>query len=208
MVYYILSFFLLIIFKFIYDTFLTNNGEKKWEKYRESYPHKAAVIENNKGFNLNTNAEIRTDGYYLAKIAQPNTDNVMTTLYFFLLFTKKGFVCYKEIVDIIEWRKNNPNDDIRDAIMEVNEIEDIEISPYLTNYKIKNGGVNMKFFDINNFGNKNYNSPKVYNELYGSILHNGLLLSFDCSFFSFELSEYEKRNFFKNVKFNFIKCQF
>ena len=66
----------------------------------------------------------------------------------------------------------------------------------------------MKFFDRNEFANNDINFPRVYNEWYGTILNNGLLLSFDYSYFSYALSEYEKSNLFKNVKFDFIKCKF
>jgi phage pi2 protein 07 len=34
-----------VIGKFIYDTYLTNNAEKNWEKYREEYPLDAAKID-------------------------------------------------------------------------------------------------------------------------------------------------------------------
>ena len=67
MIYYILSIVLIFICKFIYDSFLTNNTEKNWEKYKQDNPHKAIAVENSKGFNMNPNAEIRTDGYYLSK---------------------------------------------------------------------------------------------------------------------------------------------
>lgn len=36
---------LAVIGKFIYDTYLTNNTQKNWEKYREEYPQDAAKID-------------------------------------------------------------------------------------------------------------------------------------------------------------------
>ena len=169
---------------------------------------KSGENNNSKRHNINSNVMIRTDGYYLGKITKPNLDNVMTTLHFLLIFTKKGFVCYQEIEDIIEWRKYNSNDSIRDGIIEINKIQEIEINPYLTNFKVKNEEITMKFFDIEDFANDDVQEPRVYNEWYGSILEEGLLLSFDYSYFSYALSEYEKSNLFKNVKFDFIKCKF
>ena len=47
-------FALIMIFKFIYDTYLTNNTEKDWQKYKQDYPEDAERIDKNKGLNFNT----------------------------------------------------------------------------------------------------------------------------------------------------------
>lgn len=45
---------ILIILKFIYDTFLSNKTETEWSKYKSENPENAARIERNKGLNINT----------------------------------------------------------------------------------------------------------------------------------------------------------
>ncbi|GAB2601435.1 hypothetical protein [Spirosoma areae] len=40
--------------KFIYDTYITDNTDKNWEKYQKNNPESAAGIEGNRGLNFNT----------------------------------------------------------------------------------------------------------------------------------------------------------
>lgn len=46
--------FLIVIGKFVYDTYMSNNTEKNWKKFKDSYPEKAAQIQNNSGLNFRT----------------------------------------------------------------------------------------------------------------------------------------------------------
>ena len=208
MVYLFLSIVILIIGKFVYDSFLTNNTEKNWEKYKKENPHKAIVIENSKGLNMNPNAEIRTDGYYLSKYETLNYNEEPFTNHFVLNFTKKGFVAIGEIEDINEWKKENTNESLKEGIIEVNELNEIDYSPEVTKFYIKNGGINMKFFDPEDFSNEDINNLQSYDEWYGTIIHNGLLLSFDRAYFNNALAEYVKENQIKNLKFDFKQVFF
>lgn len=51
--------FLLVIAKFVYDTYLSNNTEKRWEEYRQENPERAYQVERNTGLNLGTSASAR-----------------------------------------------------------------------------------------------------------------------------------------------------
>ena len=208
MIYIFLSLILIIIFKFVYDSFLTNNTEKNWENYKKENPHKAKVIEHSKGFNINPDAKIRTDGYYLSKYETLDFNYEPFTIYFFLNFTKKGFVAIGEIEDINEWKTNNTNDSLKEGIIEVNKLDKIDFTPEVTKFYIKNGGINMKFYDPEDSSNEDIRNIKSLNEWYGSILHNGLILSFDKSYFNYSLSDYVKENQIKNLKFDFVQINF
>jgi hypothetical protein len=209
MVYFILTIVLVVIFKFIYDSFLTNNTEKNWEKYKQENPHKAIAIENSKGLNINPNATIRTDGYYLSNFSGTDYNGYSFTMHFFLIFTKKGFVGFDDIEDIVQWKRENTNETLKEAIFEIDEIDKIENSPTLTKYSISNGGISMKFFDLNLSENSiEIQNPKLYDEWYGSIIHNGLVLSMDRAYFSEALGDYTKDNLVKNLKFEFIQVKF
>ncbi len=209
MIYFFFSIIIIIIAKFIYDSFLTNNTEKNWEKFKNENPHKAVAVENSKAFNLNPNAEIRTDGYYICKYFYNNYQGENSLIHFFLMFTKKGFVAFDEIENMNEWRKTNTNEFLKQTIFQVNEIDKIENTENLTNYKISNGGISMKFFDPNDFANENnLDNPQCFNEWHGSIIHNGLILSLDKSYFNDLSCEYEKENTLKNLKFDFNQVKF
>ena len=112
----------------------------------------------------------------------------------FLIFIKNGFVGFEEIEDIAEWRKNNTNEAFKNTIQEINKVNEIECSPTLTKYHIKNGGINMKFFDPDDYSNDDTENLLEYDEWYGSIIHNGLILSFDKSYFNNALGDYVKEN--------------
>ena len=208
MVYLFLSIVILIIGKFVYDSFLTNNTEKNWEKYKKENPHKAIVIENSKGLNMNPNAEIRTDGYYISKYETLNYKGEPFTIHFYLIFNKKGFVVFGEIEDINEWIKKNTNESIKEAIIEFNELNENDYSSQVRKFYIKNGGINMKFFDPEDFSNEDINNLQSYDEWYGTIIHNGLILSFDRAYFNIVLAEYVKENRIKNLKFDFKQVFF
>ena len=157
---------------------------------------------------MNPNAEIRTDGYYLSKYETLDYNGEPFTIHFFLNFTKKGFVAIGEIEDINEWKKENTNESLKESIIEVNELNEIDYSPEVTKFYIKNGGINMKFFDPEDFSNEDINNLQSYDEWYGTIIHNGLLLSFDRAYFNNALAEYVKENQIKNLKFDFKQVFF
>ncbi|MEJ8758460.1 hypothetical protein WG947_15710 [Pontibacter sp. H259] len=52
---------LVILGKFIYDTYLTNNTDRDWENFKVSEPEKAARIERNKILDFNTNPNLKDE---------------------------------------------------------------------------------------------------------------------------------------------------
>ena len=148
-------------------------------------------------------------GYYLSKYTGPDYNGNLSTIYFLLIFTKKGFVGFDEIEDILEWRRENTNELIKETIFEVNKINEIEVTPNLTNYYISKGGISMKFFNSEEYENKDdIQNSKSYSEWQGSIIHNGLILSFDRTYYNYALLDYTKETMFKNLKFEFMQIKF
>lgn len=56
---------LFFVGKFIYDTYITDNTEKNWEKFRRSNPEEAARLERNEGLNFNLKP-IKNDDHKVA----------------------------------------------------------------------------------------------------------------------------------------------
>ncbi|GLU56115.1 hypothetical protein Dfri01_55760 [Dyadobacter frigoris] len=48
--------FLIVIGKFIYDTYFSNNTEKRWEEYKKENPERAYEVERNTGLNVGMSA--------------------------------------------------------------------------------------------------------------------------------------------------------
>ena len=48
-------FFLILLIKFIYDTYVTDNTENDWKEFKKTNPNEAAQIKANKGLDLRTN---------------------------------------------------------------------------------------------------------------------------------------------------------
>lgn len=213
MLYFILSIFLLIFLKFIYDSFFTNNAEENWDKFKADNPNQAVLVDTNKGLNMNINAKVRTDGFYLCKhefFHQSERRNM--TMYFYLLFSRRGAVVFEEIdsksaSEMITIAREN--EDYRRDVINFNNLNEIEYSPNSTSYKVKNGGVEMKFFDPNDFLNRdNTSKPSCYTKLYGTIVHNGLILEYENKYFNYSLKKLVVKKLAENLKFNFYPVNF
>ncbi len=206
MIYFILAIILLTIGKFIYDSFLTNNTEKNWEKFKKDYPHKATTIENSKGFNMNPNAKIRTDGYYVNKYNGLDYKGEPITFYNLLFFSKNGFVVYLEVDNIIEWRRENTDDSVKTFLFELDKIKKIENPSQITNYQVSKGSISMKFYDDDDYFNDA--EIKCYERWRGSIIHNGLILSLVKFGFNSALKDYVEETMLRNLKFEFNQIRF
>ena len=75
---------------------------------------------------LNSNVTIRTDGYYISKFEDLSNTNKKESIYFFMIFTRNGFVGLKEIEDINEWKMYNSDEDLKELILETNKINEVK----------------------------------------------------------------------------------
>ena len=164
---------------------------------------KSAENEKDKGLNLNPSGRIRNDGYYIAKFEGLSEFNEMLSIYFFIIFTRNGFVGMLEIEDINEWKMNNSDENIKELILETNKINEVKNPQILAKYELKDGEIRMKFYDPDEYANDDIENLLVYNEWYGTIINNGLILSFDKAYFNNALQDYVKENQIKNLKFQF-----
>ena len=152
---------LFIFFKFIYDTYLTNNTERDWQEYKSGNPHEERVLENNKGLNFNTDYSVRKDGIYVFRhegVSQYGEPFKLTML---LLFNYKKRAIKVEMEGYPEIDKTTISEIIQD-IAEYT-ILDRDCAEYL----IDNGKIKMKFMNSSTHGD----------EYTGSVLKNGLILT-------------------------------
>ncbi|GAB3713911.1 hypothetical protein [Flavobacterium koreense] len=151
----------------------------------------------------NTSVKIRTDGYYISKYVAPAEFNEIISIHFFIIFTKNGFVGLLEIEDYDEWKMNNTDEDIKELILESSEITEIKNPQILARYKLKDRQITMKFYDPNDYSNSDLENILNYVKWYGSIINNGLVLSFDKAYYNDALQDYVIENQLKNLKFQF-----
>jgi hypothetical protein len=207
MTYFILSVVILFIGKFIYDSFLTNNTEKNWDAYKKSNPNQAIVLETNSAFNLNIKATLRTDGYYLANHTGKDYQGKFYTIPLLFVFNNKGLVAFCED-DEANSIITSQMQDLKEQLIEIDLIEDIEISTTTSKYRTENGAISMQFYDPSEASNTVDDELLVYNEWKGTILNNGLLLTFSQAGYNSSLKDYTKQIVLKDLKFDFVQIKF
>ena len=207
MIYLILSAVILLLAKFIYDSFLTNNTEKNWDAYKKSNPNQAIVLETNSPFNLNTKATLRTDGYYLTYHKGKDYEGKFYTIPLLFVFNNKGLVAFCED-DQANAIITSEVENLKEQLIAIDLIEDIEISTSTSKYETRNGAIWMQFFDPSEYSNTLGDEILVYNEWKGTILHNGLLLTFSLAGYDSSLKEYTKQKVLKDLKFDFVQINF
>lgn len=157
---------------------------------------------NSEETNQKSDGIIRTDGYYISKFNGTNK-NPKESIYYFILFTRNGFVGLMEIEDINKWKINNSDEDIKELILETNKVNEVKNPQILAKYKLNKGQIQMKFYDSDEYGNDDIENLLVYDEWYGRVFNNELVLSFDTAYFSNSLQDYVKENQIKDLKFQF-----
>lgn len=207
MLYFILSVVILFIGKFIYDSFLTNNTERNWDAYKKSNPNQVRVVENNSAFNLNTKANLRTDGYYLAKYKGTNPKGEFFTIPFLFVFNNKGVVAFMEDDEAHDFA-NCDVENLKEQLIEYDLQEVSETNLGFSKYQIKNGGVSMIFYDSEEYSNRMNDEIMTYNKWEGTILNNGLLLTFSQAGYSNSLGDYTSEIVLKDLKFDFVQIKF
>ena len=192
-----------MIGKFIYDTYLTNNTEKDWEEYKRKYPHEAKVVETNKGLNLRTRANIRTDGYYVSRFDGPSFDGQNVKLTQILIFNDLGYVYYEDM-------EGHPEFDNEEMI----KVLESFIGKDELNYnsgKIKldqSGSIDIIMFDPEHYDNKESEEPLNYQRFQGTVITNGLTLDYKQKHFNQSLKKYNEHNVLADIKFEFFKVNF
>ncbi|RZL30959.1 MAG: hypothetical protein EOP00_35695 [Pedobacter sp.] len=212
MIYAFLAFVIIIIGKFIYDSYLTNNTEKNWDSFKKANPQKAIVIENSKPFNLNTDAKLRKDGYYIAKFGGSNDSEENSQIHFLLLFTKNGFVAFEELENYGDFSKESPQE-MQQMLIDADQLGLESLSSNFGKYKINDGKVIATFFDPNDNTNKDlqgqlYDELVTYTEWNGTIIHNGLILDFVTAYYDFRVRDWPRQLQISNLKFEFVQIQF
>jgi hypothetical protein len=87
--------FLAMIAKFIYDTYLTNNTDRRWQALAAANPMEAQTIENNRFLNFNTDYSLRHDGIYTC-FSTTQTDTGDTLKKTYCLVFGKSYVLFFE----------------------------------------------------------------------------------------------------------------
>lgn|SRR5574343_166087 len=174
---------------------------RKSEEDKESSSKVEEEI-NSEETNKKSDEIIRTDGYYISKF-NGAINNTKESIYYFILFTRNGFVGLMEIEDINKWKINNSDEDIKELILETNKVNEVKNPQILAKYKLNKGQIQMKFYDSDEYGNDDIENLLVYDEWYGRVINNELVLSLDTSYFSNSLQDYVKENQIRDLKFQF-----
>lgn len=178
---------LILFFKFIYDSYLTNNTNDAWEKCTKEFPHETIVIENNNGLNFKTDYPIRIDGIYTGpyKLLKDGKTFDLNLLIVFNI-SKMAYVTVYEGEIMTQ-------SDVKEVLDSVERITESNVE--CERYKYDKGKFLVEF-----------NSSGKVVEYSGSILKDGLLLSRKVSYIDYEENEFKEVTSYENVKLNFIKA--
>lgn len=174
-----------------------------FRRNKPNQEHSSKSEESKNKKNSNPSKKIRTDGYYISRYEALNEFNETASIYFFIIFTKNGFVGLLEIEDYNEWKINNSDEDIKELILETNKVNEIKNPQILAKYKLKDEQISMKFYDPDDYSNSDLENILNYNKWYGKIINNDLVLSFDKAYFNDALQDYVIENQINNLRFQF-----
>ncbi len=95
--------------KFIYDSFLTNNTNDNWDKYKKQYPVEASRVEGNTGLNISVKSKSREQDKIasLIRMASNNECKVGEVKKVFLDKLKSRNLIIKDIQEAIKMCKQN-----------------------------------------------------------------------------------------------------
>ena len=174
----VLFFFIL---KFIYDSYLTNNTETRYQDYKS------------------TVYGIRTDGVYIFKQKVTSTRGEKFLINHILIFNTDGFVTYIEQEGEVNLKKG----DIKNIVLDLSTATDKDDGcvRYLkegNKLKIVFGG--NKFPDKKTWIEKNMGA-KIFR---GEVDHNNLHLTFENIYFNETKGAPMSQKYFNNKKFSFL----
>ena len=172
---------ILIILKFIYDSYLTNNTESRYQDYK------------------NTVYGIRTDGVYMFQQKGTSTWGEKFIITHALMFNNHGFVTHSELLGKVNLTKG----DIKELILEFSSVTAKDDS--CVRYVKKDNEIEIifngnKFPDRKIWIEKNLEA-KIFR---GWADHNNLHLTFENIYFDETIGAPKRHKYFNNEKFSFF----
>ena len=172
---------ILIIIKFIYDSYLTNNTESRYQDYKS------------------TVYGMRTDGVYMFKQKGTSTWGEKFLITHILIFNANGFVTYVEQEGNVNLKKG----DIKDIVLELSTATDKDDS--CVRYLKKGNKLDIvfrgnKFPDRKTWIEKNIGA-KIF---IGGVDHNNLHFTFENIYFDETIGAPKSHKYFNNEKFSFF----
>ncbi|WP_431133680.1 hypothetical protein [Psychroserpens mesophilus] len=189
---------LIVIGKFIYDSYLTNNTEKRWEEHKNmnsiNVPETKITYNDIKPFN-----NVRIDGYYVHNYKGLDIYNNSFEIIQLLLFLDDKYVCLIEPESYLvttDERMKVFMSKLKESIKIIKSDEYNHLDDSLGTYQVDNNKIEIKFFNPKDENNSDINNPKVYKKLYGSIQKDKLVLNqldriYDYSIGNFREAEIE-----------------
>jgi len=155
---------------------------------------------------------LRNDGYYLAYIKGNNYLGEIISAPIAFIFTKMGLVIQYQGDDAIELINTNL-DDFRQALIEINLLDEYKTTNETSKYYIQKNVINMSFYEVNSNTNSHLlidpiSEPTEYIEWVGEVLFNGLLLKAYKSSYNYAMKEYMKDISINELRFDFIQIIF
>lgn len=151
-------------------------------------------------FRKNVN-KISTNGYYIANYRGVSEEfNTDYDLYYMIMFNAHGVVAFVETED-------SP---YKISVEEFNDFltcQEFDLFENFTNYELENNNIKMKFYTSNrpmSETNKEID-PNQFRLWEGTVVGNGMILSFCTSNFNYTLDKYIIDYYFKDLKFKFCR---
>ena len=179
---------LIIILKFIFDTYLTNNTESRYNQYKS------------------TVFGIRADGIYYFKHKGISIYKEKFIIHHVLVFNSHGLVTYAELDDRDGsqlFSSENKITFIDSLVTESNKISQQEEG--FVQYKKKGNKLEI-IFNGNRYPKKeNWMDRNLGANIFrGNLDHNNLILSYENIYFDEILGQPKTHNYFTNQKFIFL----
>tara|TARA_B100000787_G_scaffold106446_1_gene78991 strand:+ start:1286 stop:1864 length:579 start_codon:yes stop_codon:yes gene_type:complete len=183
---------ILIILKFIYDSYLTNNTESRYQDYKS------------------TVYGMRTDGFYVFKQKATSTWGEKLLLNHILIFNANGFVIYIEQDPNL--REFPSSKGIKDLVLEFSKVTDKDDSVTIEKWGkscvryLKKGNKLDIVFDGNKFPDrKTWIEKNMGAKIFrGTVDHNNLYLTFENIYFDQTIGSPKSHKYFNNKKFSFL----
>lgn len=170
---------LIVIGKFIYDSYLTNNTEKTWSDYKKS---NSTIVSNSNSNDKEFIAPncVSFEGYYQFNYKGFDINNNPLEFMQLLLFIDNKYVCIIEPEGnpkAIDKRMKLFMSKIKESLKAIKSDEYNHLDSSLGIYKIYNNKIEIKFFDPKDKDNSDIDNPQVYKKLYGILEKNKLVLN-------------------------------